>query len=145
MSGPRSIMVVVVSFFALILPSIASAESEEVEPPEPARFLTVGNGVIAFNRAFAAPISCHLLTIADGTHSYTLTGFLNDVMDQTAVNRVSVHLNINTRDADEYFEGSTLMADNTSIVDSVPEPSTLFLFSTGVLGLLGMMWRRMSL
>jgi hypothetical protein len=142
MSGLRSIVVVGVSLCALILPSIASAESQEVEPPGLTQ--TAGNGVVTFNRAFAAPVSCTLLALADGTHSYTFTGFLSEEVDRAAVKHVSVHLNINTGDADDYFDGYTRMAD-TSIVNSVPEPSTLVLFSSGALSLFGMMRRRMSL
>src|SRR4051794_10387949 len=101
----------------------------------------VANGVL-FSGSFSGPATWSLTTLADGTHNYTLTGIVTGTMGGTTVNAVTVQLTINTGKG--FFDGSTLIAGgDTTAVSSVPEPSSLALFGTGAMGLLGMMRRKL--
>ena len=100
----------------------------------------VPNGVL-FSGSFSDPVSWTLATMANGTHSYTLSGVLTGTMGGAAVNGVSVQLAINTGKG--YFTGSAqLSGGDTTLFASVPEPSTLAMFGTGALALLGSVRRR---
>jgi len=101
----------------------------------------VANGVL-FSGSFSGPVTWALTTLADGTHNYTLTGVVTGVMDGVSVDAVTVQLTINTGKG--FFDGSTLIAGgDTTTVSSVPEPSSLALFGTGAMGMLGMMRRKL--
>jgi hypothetical protein len=101
----------------------------------------VANGVL-FSGSFSGPSTWALTTLADGTHNYTLTGIVTGTMNGASVEAVTVQLTINTGKG--FFDGSTLIAGgDTTTVSSVPEPSSLALFGTGAMGLLGMMRRKL--
>jgi hypothetical protein len=95
-----------------------------------------------FSGSFSGPSTWALTTLANGTHSYTLTGTLIGTADGTPVVGVTVQLTINT--GKEFFSGSTsISGGDTTIVGSVPEPSTVTMLGTGVVGLLGMLRRKL--
>jgi hypothetical protein len=97
----------------------------------------IADGVL-FSGSFSGPVTWTLTTLANGTHNYTLTGVVTGTMGGTSVNGVTVQLTINTGKG--FFNGSTLISGgDTSVTNStsVPEPSTLALFGTGVIGLAG--------
>jgi hypothetical protein len=109
-------------------------------------FAIVGNGTIAdgvlFSGAFSGPATWTLTTLANGTHSYTLTAVVTRTMGSTPVQGVTVQLTINTGKG--FFNGSTLIAGgDTTVVSFVPEPSTLTMLSTGVLAFAGGIGRRL--
>jgi hypothetical protein len=94
-----------------------------------------------FDGTFAGPVSWVLTTLSNGTHHYTLTGVVTGTMGAMTVNGVTVQLTINTGEG--FFNGSTQIAGgDTSVVGSVPEPSTLAMLGTGVLSLGGIVRRK---
>jgi hypothetical protein len=98
------------------------------------------NGVI-FSGTFSGSVSWTLATLANGTHNYTLTGVVTGTMGGMNVNGVTVQLTINTGKG--FYSGSTLISGgDTTIESSVPEPSTLVMFGTGGLSMLGMLRRK---
>jgi hypothetical protein len=101
----------------------------------------VPNGTL-FTGTFSAPVTWTLITLADGTHSYTLTGVLTGTLGSGfSTNGVTVQLTINTGKG--FFNGSTqISSGDTNIV--VPEPGTLSLLGTGLLGSAALLRRKLK-
>jgi PEP-CTERM motif len=101
----------------------------------------IPNGVI-FTGTFSGPVTWTLVTLPDGTHNYTLTGILSGTLGSFTTNGVTVQLTINTGKG--FFNGSTqLSSGDTNIV--VPEPGTLGLLGTGLLGVAGLVRRKLNI
>src|ERR1700681_3830990 len=101
----------------------------------------IPNGVI-FNGSFTGPLTWTLVTLSNGTHNYTLTGSLVGTWQNgTIVNGATVQLTINTGRV--FFNGKThISSGDTNIVTTVPEPGTLGLLGTGLVGIAGAMHRK---
>src|SRR5215469_10745697 len=100
------------------------------------------NGTI-FSGTFSGPVTWTLVTLANGTHNYTLTGNLSGVLTGTgAANGVTVQLTVNTGKG--FFNGSVGLSSGDTNVSSgvVPEPGTLGLLGTGLVGVAGLMRRK---
>ena len=98
----------------------------------------VPNGVI-FSGTFSGPVTWTPTPLANGTHNYTLSGALVSANGQVGA---TAQLTVNAGKG--FFNGSVrLESGDTSL--SVPEPGTLSLFGTGLIGLAGAIRRKLSL
>jgi len=92
------------------------------------------NGTI-FNGSFTGNVTWTLVTLANGTHNYTLTGTITGTwLGGGTVEGATVQLTINTGKG--FFNGSTNISSGDTNV-TVPEPGTLGLLGTGLIGLAG--------
>ena len=112
-------------------------------------FMITGNGTdgiptgTIFNGSFSGPVTWTLVTLANGTHNYTLTGSITGTWyNGGTVNGATVQLTINTGKG--YFNGSTMISSGDTNIATVPEPGTLGLLGTGLLGLAGALHRKLK-
>src|ERR1700682_4977986 len=101
----------------------------------------IPNGTI-FSGTFSGPATWTLVTLANGTHNYTLTGVVAGTLGGNfQTDGVTVQLTINTGRG--LFNGRThISSGDTNVV--VPEPGSLSLLGTGLLGLAGVVGRKLQ-
>jgi hypothetical protein len=111
-------------------------------------FVVDGNGTngipsgTLFNGTFSGPVSWTLVTLANGTHNYTLSGSVTGTwLNGITVDGATVQLTINTGKG--FFDGSTLISSGDTNI-TVPEPGTLSLLGTGLIGLAGVVRRKLK-
>jgi hypothetical protein len=99
----------------------------------------IPNGTI-FSGTFSGPVTWTLVTLANGTHNYTLTGAVAGTLGSSFhTDGVTVQLTINTGRG--FFNGTTTISSGDTSM-SVPEPGTLGLLGTGLVGIAGAMHRK---
>ena len=117
-------------------------------------FMITGNGTggipngVIFNGTFSGPVTWSLVTLANGTHNYTLTGALTGTwFTGASVVGATIQLTINTGKG--FFNGSTTISSgDTEITGSglslvtAPEPASFTLLGAGILVGTGMMRRK---
>jgi PEP-CTERM motif len=99
----------------------------------------VPNGTI-FKGTFSSssPITWSVITLADGSHQYTLSGAIE------GNGRVGATVQLAVVSGKGLFSGTAdLSSGDTSL--SVPEPGTLGLLGTGLVGMGGLMRRRLRI
>jgi hypothetical protein len=108
----------------------------------------IPNGVI-FSGSFDAPATWTLVTLANGTHNYTLQGSISGVwFTGVAVSGATVELTINVGKG--FFNGTTSLASGDTNINGpgisllgVPEPGTLGMLGTGLICVGGVLRRKL--
>ena len=115
-------------------------------------FTITGNGVngvpngVIFSGTFSGPVTLTGTQLANGTWSYTLSGAITGTLKTTGFSTVAstVQLVFSTHKGPLANGGTaTVSSGDTFVV--VPEPGTLSLFGTGLIGLAGLVRRKLNL
>ena len=113
-------------------------------------FSIVGNGIngvtagTIFTGSFSGPVTWSVITLANGTHNYTLVGsIVGTFANGQSANGVTVQLSYNTGKG--WFNGRVKgSSGDTNISTAVtPEPGTFALFGAGLLGIGGVLRKRL--
>ncbi len=103
----------------------------------------VYNGVI-FSGTFTGPVTWTMSRLANGGYSYTLIGTISGKLytGQVVYGAVT-ELTFNSYHKGGWYNGLGIASGDTNVATTVPEPGTLGLLGTGLLGLAGVLRRRL--
>jgi hypothetical protein len=109
-------------------------------------FTIKGNGThgipdgVLFSGVFNGPVSWTLISLPDGTHTYTLTAVISGEMSNGfRTSAANLEVTINTGQG--LYNGSTTISNGDTSF-AVPELGTLGLLGTGLVGIAGVLRRR---
>jgi hypothetical protein len=112
-------------------------------------FVITGNGTdgipngLIFNGSFSGPVTWSLINLANGTHEYTLSGALTGTWFTGAmVYGATIQLTVNTGTG--FFNGSAGISSGDTNISVVPEQSSLTLLGTGLVGLAGVLRKKLK-
>jgi hypothetical protein len=113
-------------------------------------FAVEGNGTngvpdgTLFTGSFSGPVTWTMVTLANGTHNYTLTGTISGWNGSGAPTEgATVQLTVNTGSG--FFNGRTRISSGDSSGSvMVPEPGSLTLLGSGLLVLAGLVRRKLN-
>jgi len=98
---------------------------------------------VLFDGSFTGPVSWTLVTLANGTHNYTLEGSISGTWyNGQTVYGATVQLTINTGKG--FFDGTTSISSGDTNISAVPEPGTLGLIGTGLVGIAGLVKHKLN-
>jgi hypothetical protein len=107
-------------------------------------FVITGSSGTIFSGTFTGgPVMWSLITAADGSHNYTLTGAISGTWTATGATVVGATTQITVNTGKGFFSGTVdISSGDTNIV--IPEPGTLGLLGTGLLGIAGLVRRKLT-
>ena len=112
----------------------------------------IPNGVI-FSGTFSGPLTWVLITLADGSHNYSLTGTMQGnwfPLKGTWFTGQTVYgaaVQLTTNVGKGWFGSSTTLSSGDTAISGnglmfAPEPGSMLSFATGILGIAGLMWHK---
>lgn len=99
---------------------------------------------IIFSGTFSGPVTWTERAHVNGSHDYSLTGAISDSVAGTAVQGATIQFAVNTGASLFNGDSMTSASDNSLATGVAPEPSSLSLMGIGLIGLAGLLRRKLK-